>query len=194
MYSKPYADTPRGPRAQPCPATASARPGPACSSSRRRRHRTTRLGSRRSCADRHPAIAAFAQPLLLERRPPPRAAATRRRRQRRRTRTRSVSLSRHSPLRFHPSTGHRGFMREGDGLRVCVGDGLTTRHVLTGQRGPQPPPFTDDPEQAAASLRRLEGLDATRPWHTVERRRQGICAPGQHRSNGGGPHERPMTK
>lgn len=44
---------------------------------------------------------------------------------------------------------------------VFVGDGLTTRHVLTGQRGPQPAPFTDDPEQAAASLRRLEGLDAT---------------------------------
>jgi glyoxylase-like metal-dependent hydrolase (beta-lactamase superfamily II) len=44
---------------------------------------------------------------------------------------------------------------------VFVGDGLTTRHVLTGQHGPQPAPFTDDPAQAAASLRRLEGLDAT---------------------------------
>ena len=44
---------------------------------------------------------------------------------------------------------------------VFVGDGLTTRHVLTGRRGPQPAPFTDDPGQALESLRRLEGLQAT---------------------------------
>ncbi|MEU4422243.1 MBL fold metallo-hydrolase [Actinoplanes sp. NPDC024001] len=44
---------------------------------------------------------------------------------------------------------------------VFVGDGLTTRHVLTGRHGPQPAPFTDDPEQALASLSRLEGIDAT---------------------------------
>jgi glyoxylase-like metal-dependent hydrolase (beta-lactamase superfamily II) len=44
---------------------------------------------------------------------------------------------------------------------VFAGDGLTTRHVLTGQRGPQPAPFTDDPKQALASLSRLEGLPAT---------------------------------
>jgi glyoxylase-like metal-dependent hydrolase (beta-lactamase superfamily II) len=44
---------------------------------------------------------------------------------------------------------------------IFVGDGLTTRHVLTGQRGPRPAPFTDDPEQALESLRRLEGLQAT---------------------------------
>jgi glyoxylase-like metal-dependent hydrolase (beta-lactamase superfamily II) len=44
---------------------------------------------------------------------------------------------------------------------IFVGDGLTTRHVLTGQRGPQPAPFTDNPEQALASLSRLEGLQAT---------------------------------
>jgi glyoxylase-like metal-dependent hydrolase (beta-lactamase superfamily II) len=44
---------------------------------------------------------------------------------------------------------------------VFVGDGLTTRHVLTGQRGPQPAPFTDDPKQALASLNRLEGIQAT---------------------------------
>jgi glyoxylase-like metal-dependent hydrolase (beta-lactamase superfamily II) len=44
---------------------------------------------------------------------------------------------------------------------VFVGDGLTTRHVLTGQRGPQPAPFTDDPKQALASLGRLEGIQAT---------------------------------
>jgi glyoxylase-like metal-dependent hydrolase (beta-lactamase superfamily II) len=44
---------------------------------------------------------------------------------------------------------------------VFVGDGLTTRHVLTGRRGPQPAPFTDDPQGALASLGRLEGLQAT---------------------------------
>ncbi|PPH50645.1 MBL fold metallo-hydrolase [Rathayibacter sp. AY1E2] len=38
---------------------------------------------------------------------------------------------------------------------VFVGDGLTTRHVLTGRTGPQPAPFTDEPEQALASLRAL---------------------------------------
>jgi glyoxylase-like metal-dependent hydrolase (beta-lactamase superfamily II) len=44
---------------------------------------------------------------------------------------------------------------------IFVGDGMTTRHVLTGRRGPQPAPFTDDPQQALASLGRLEGLPAT---------------------------------
>ncbi|WP_395243469.1 MBL fold metallo-hydrolase [Agromyces sp. MMS24-K17] len=43
---------------------------------------------------------------------------------------------------------------------VFVGDALTTRHVLTGQAGPQPAPFTDDPAEALASLRRLQGLGA----------------------------------
>ena len=38
---------------------------------------------------------------------------------------------------------------------VFVGDGLTTRHVLTGAAGPQPAPFTDEPELAIASLRAL---------------------------------------
>jgi glyoxylase-like metal-dependent hydrolase (beta-lactamase superfamily II) len=38
---------------------------------------------------------------------------------------------------------------------VFVGDGLTTRHVLTGQVGPGPAPFTDDPHRAIASLRAL---------------------------------------
>ncbi|MET0954847.1 MAG: MBL fold metallo-hydrolase [Cryobacterium sp.] len=38
---------------------------------------------------------------------------------------------------------------------VFVGDGLTTRHVLTGAPGPQPAPFTDEPDQAIASLRAL---------------------------------------
>lgn len=44
---------------------------------------------------------------------------------------------------------------------LFVGDAMTTRHVLTGQRGPQPAPFTDDPHQALASLSHLEGIDAS---------------------------------
>ncbi|MEU4695145.1 MBL fold metallo-hydrolase [Actinoplanes sp. NPDC023714] len=44
---------------------------------------------------------------------------------------------------------------------VFVGDALTTRHVLTGADGPQPAPFTDDPELAAASLARLADLGVT---------------------------------
>ncbi|MFD4420489.1 MBL fold metallo-hydrolase [Agromyces sp. NPDC058484] len=44
---------------------------------------------------------------------------------------------------------------------VFVGDALTTRHVLTGETGPQPAPFTDDPAGALASLRRLDGLGVT---------------------------------
>lgn len=44
---------------------------------------------------------------------------------------------------------------------VFVGDGLTTRHVLTGRKGPQPAPFTDDPAQALASLRVLIPTGAT---------------------------------
>lgn len=55
---------------------------------------------------------------------------------------------------------------------VFVGDGLTTRHVLTGATGPRPAPFTDDPAEALASLRRISGLGAAwvlpghgSPWH-----------------------------
>lgn len=44
---------------------------------------------------------------------------------------------------------------------VFVGDALTTRHVLTGRSGPQPAPFTDEPDQALASLDRLAGIEAT---------------------------------
>ncbi|QDB78386.1 MBL fold metallo-hydrolase [Georgenia sp. 311] len=44
---------------------------------------------------------------------------------------------------------------------VFVGDALTTRHVLTGRVGPQPAPFTDDPDEALASLDRLAGLAAS---------------------------------
>lgn len=44
---------------------------------------------------------------------------------------------------------------------VFVGDALTTRHVLTGRTGAQPAPFTDDPEQALASLDLLARIDAS---------------------------------
>lgn len=52
---------------------------------------------------------------------------------------------------------------------VFVGDGLTTRHVLTGRKGPQPAPFTDDPARALASLTALLPTDATwvLPGHGV---------------------------
>ncbi|AMG82543.1 MULTISPECIES: MBL fold metallo-hydrolase [Microbacterium] len=43
---------------------------------------------------------------------------------------------------------------------VFVGDTLTTRHVLTGEEGAQPAPFTDEPAEALASLDRLAALDA----------------------------------
>lgn len=42
---------------------------------------------------------------------------------------------------------------------VFVGDALTTRHVLTGVTGPQPAPFTDDPELADSALDALRDLD-----------------------------------
>lgn len=44
---------------------------------------------------------------------------------------------------------------------VFVGDALTTRHVLTGRTGPQPAPFTDEPQQALDSLDRLAGVSAS---------------------------------
>ncbi|UYM06004.1 MBL fold metallo-hydrolase [Solicola gregarius] len=44
---------------------------------------------------------------------------------------------------------------------VFVGDALTTRHVLTGAAGPQPAPFTDDPQLALESLDRLAGIQAS---------------------------------
>jgi glyoxylase-like metal-dependent hydrolase (beta-lactamase superfamily II) len=43
---------------------------------------------------------------------------------------------------------------------VFVGDELTTRNVLTGERGPAVAPFTLDPESARASWARLDGIDA----------------------------------
>ena len=44
---------------------------------------------------------------------------------------------------------------------VFVGDALTTRHVLTGAVGPAPAPFTDEPDDAIASLERLLPTGAT---------------------------------
>jgi glyoxylase-like metal-dependent hydrolase (beta-lactamase superfamily II) len=44
---------------------------------------------------------------------------------------------------------------------VFVGDGLTTRHVLTGTTGPAPAPFTDEPAEALASLDALLRTEAT---------------------------------
>jgi glyoxylase-like metal-dependent hydrolase (beta-lactamase superfamily II) len=43
---------------------------------------------------------------------------------------------------------------------LFVGDALTTGHVLTGKKGPQPAPFTLDPELALESLGKLEGVQA----------------------------------
>ncbi len=55
---------------------------------------------------------------------------------------------------------------------VFVGDELTTRHVLTGETGPQPAPFTDDQARSSSSLDVLGGLDVDwvvpghgAPWH-----------------------------
>lgn len=44
---------------------------------------------------------------------------------------------------------------------VFVGDAMTTGHVLTGAVGPRPAPFTLEPEQALASLAKLDRLTAT---------------------------------
>jgi glyoxylase-like metal-dependent hydrolase (beta-lactamase superfamily II) len=44
---------------------------------------------------------------------------------------------------------------------LFVGDAMTTRSVLTGERGPRPAPFTLDPEAALASLARLEAIPAS---------------------------------
>jgi glyoxylase-like metal-dependent hydrolase (beta-lactamase superfamily II) len=44
---------------------------------------------------------------------------------------------------------------------LFVGDAMTTRSVLTGERGPRPAPFTLDPDTALASLAKLEAIPAT---------------------------------
>ena len=43
---------------------------------------------------------------------------------------------------------------------LFVGDALTTRNVLTGERGPRIAPFTLDPDASRASWARLDGVDA----------------------------------
>lgn len=42
---------------------------------------------------------------------------------------------------------------------LFVGDAMTTRHVLTGVEGPQPAPFTLDPESALKSIERWLDFD-----------------------------------
>jgi glyoxylase-like metal-dependent hydrolase (beta-lactamase superfamily II) len=44
---------------------------------------------------------------------------------------------------------------------LFIGDTMTTRNVLTGVAGPKPAPFTLQPEQALASLDRVQDVDAT---------------------------------
>ena len=44
---------------------------------------------------------------------------------------------------------------------LFIGDTMTTRNVLTGVTGPKPAPFTLQPEQALASLDRVQDVDAT---------------------------------
>ena len=48
---------------------------------------------------------------------------------------------------------------------VFVGDGLTTRHVLTGALGPAPAPFTDEPARALESLHALPQATWVLPGH-----------------------------
>jgi glyoxylase-like metal-dependent hydrolase (beta-lactamase superfamily II) len=44
---------------------------------------------------------------------------------------------------------------------LFVGDAMTTRSVLTGERGPRPAPFSLDPDAALASLAKLEAIPAS---------------------------------
>jgi glyoxylase-like metal-dependent hydrolase (beta-lactamase superfamily II) len=43
---------------------------------------------------------------------------------------------------------------------IFVGDAMTTLAVTTGETGPRPAPFSENPEQALASLARLDGVEA----------------------------------
>ncbi len=43
---------------------------------------------------------------------------------------------------------------------VFLGDAMTTRSVLTGEMGPRPAPFTLKPDEAIASLSKLDGIEA----------------------------------
>ena len=44
---------------------------------------------------------------------------------------------------------------------LFLGHTMTTRNVLTGVTGPEPAPFTLEPEQAVASLNRIKHIEAT---------------------------------
>lgn len=77
---------------------------------------------------------------------------------------------------------------------VFVGDAMTTGHVLTGEQGPQPAPFTLAPDTALASLARLESVEATwvlpghgAPWRdgVAEAVRRVRDRAGHHPGSGG---------
>ncbi|HEX6324951.1 MAG TPA: MBL fold metallo-hydrolase [Jiangellaceae bacterium] len=67
---------------------------------------------------------------------------------------------------------------------LFVGDALTTGHVLTGKKGPQPAPFTLEPELALESLGKLEGVQASwlLPGHGAPWRGELADALGQIRA------------
>jgi glyoxylase-like metal-dependent hydrolase (beta-lactamase superfamily II) len=69
---------------------------------------------------------------------------------------------------------------------LFVGDALTTGHVLTGKNGPQPAPFTLEPELALESLGKLESVQATwlLPGHGAPWRGAVADALGQVRAAG----------
>ena len=43
---------------------------------------------------------------------------------------------------------------------IFMGDTMTTRSVLTGETGPRPAPFTLKPDEALASLAKLDAIEA----------------------------------
>jgi glyoxylase-like metal-dependent hydrolase (beta-lactamase superfamily II) len=63
---------------------------------------------------------------------------------------------------------------------------LTTGHVLTGKKGPQPAPFTLEPDLALESLGKLESVQATwlLPGHGAPWRGAVVDALGQVRAAG----------
>ena len=67
----------------------------------------------------------------------------------------AATISRSRGARAGPSAG--GYRS----AALFLGDTMTTRSVLTGVTGPKPAPFTLEPEQAVASLDRIEGVDVT---------------------------------
>jgi glyoxylase-like metal-dependent hydrolase (beta-lactamase superfamily II) len=73
---------------------------------------------------------------------------------------------------------------------VFIGDAIATYSVTTGVRGPQIPPFSQDPAEAVRSLDRLAGIEAGlvlpghgEPWtggmaHALQQARAGATASG----------------